>query len=69
MKTLGIILLAIGVIVMGITAFDFVQKRKIGSEEQVEKEQLPFPWKPTAGAVLIAGGIILIGANNKKRVM
>jgi hypothetical protein len=69
MKKLGIVLLALGVILMGVAAFDFVQKRQMGSEEVVEKEELPFPWKPTGGAILIAAGIILMGLNNKKRVM
>jgi uncharacterized membrane protein len=69
LKTIGIILIVAGAIVMAIAAFDFVQKRSAGSEEVVESEKLPFPWKPTTGAILVAAGIIMLGAHNRKRIM
>lgn len=68
MKKLGIIVLLAGVIVMGFAAYKFIEQRKRGSEEQVQDENIPFPWLPTVGALLTAGGIIMMGSGNYKRV-
>jgi uncharacterized membrane protein YidH (DUF202 family) len=62
MKKIGLILLLIGVLVMGYAAFKFVKDKKLGSEEQVQDQTLPFPWLPTTGALLIASGIIVMGS-------
>ncbi|HEX8516589.1 MAG TPA: hypothetical protein VF868_10345 [Bacteroidia bacterium] len=68
MKKLGTILLIAGVVLMGYAAFKFVKDKKHGSEEQVQDQSLPFPWIPTTGALLTAGGIILLGSGRFKRV-
>jgi hypothetical protein len=67
MKTLGIVTLVLGIIIMGFASWDFIHKKKLGTEESVEGEPLPFPWKPTAGALCVAGGIIMISASRDKR--
>ena len=68
MKKFGIIVLIAGVLVMGVTAYKFIEQKKRGSEEQVQDHPLPFPWLPTAGALLIAGGIIMMGAGRFRNV-
>jgi hypothetical protein len=65
MKKIGIIILSAGIILMGVAAFKFVKQKNRGSEEQVQNEPLPFPWMPTAGALLIAGGIIMMGSGRR----
>lgn len=68
MKKLGLIVLILGVIVMGYTAVKFVKQKKMGSEEEVQNEPQPFPWMPTVGALLTAGGIIMMGSGRFKKV-
>jgi hypothetical protein len=68
MKKIGILLLIVGVFLMGYASVKFIKDKKRGSEEQVQDQVLPFPWLPTAGAVLIAGGIILMGSGRFRRV-
>jgi hypothetical protein len=65
-KTIGIILLSLGIVISLYIGFEFVQKKRLGSEERVEGQTLPFPWKPTAAAVCIAGGIILIAVSRRR---
>ncbi|MCW3102117.1 MAG: hypothetical protein JWO09_557 [Bacteroidetes bacterium] len=68
MKKFGIIVLIAGVVIMGITAYKFIEQRKRGSEEQVQDRSVPFPWLPTVGALLTAGGIIMLGSDRFRRV-
>ena len=68
MKKLGLVMLIVGVLIMGYTAVKFVKQKKEGSEERVQSEPLPFPWMPTAGALLTAGGIILMGSGRFRKV-
>ena len=68
MKKIGILLLVVGVFMMGFAAVKFIKQKNKGSEEQVQDQVLPFPWLPTTGAVLIAGGIILMGSGRFRRV-
>lgn len=68
MKKLGIVVLLIGVLVMGFAAYKFIEQKKRGSEEQVQDENVPFPWLPTVGALLTAGGIIMMGSGNYRKV-
>ena len=68
MKKFGVVVLIVGVILMGIAAFKFIKQRERGSEEQVQDENLPFPWLPTTGALLTATGIIMMGSGRYKRV-
>jgi len=66
MKKLGIIILSVGIIFMGIAAFKFVKEKNRGSEEEMQKEPIPFPWLPSTGALLTAAGIIMIGSGSRK---
>jgi hypothetical protein len=69
MKKLGIVILSVGIILMGVAAYKFIKDKRRGSEEEVQKEPVPFPWLPTAGALLTATGIIMIGSGDKKTVI
>ncbi|MDF2436624.1 MAG: hypothetical protein K0Q95_1000 [Bacteroidota bacterium] len=68
MKKLGVLVLILGVVIMGYTAVKFVEQKKRGTEEQVQDKPLPFPWLPTVGALLTAGGIIMMGSGRFRRV-
>jgi len=65
MKKLGIFLFTAGIIVMLYAAFNFVREKRMGSEEDVKGQNLPFPWYPTVGGVLIATGIIAMVTSKK----
>ncbi|MCW3071510.1 MAG: hypothetical protein JWO44_1400 [Bacteroidetes bacterium] len=68
MKKIGIIVLIVGIVVMGVAAYKFIEQKKRGSEEQVQDRSLPFPWLPTVGALLTAGGIIMMGSGRVRKV-
>ena len=68
MKKIGIVFLILGALTMGYAAVKFISQKNQGSEEQVQDENVPFPWVPTVGAVLTAGGIILLGLGRGKKV-
>jgi hypothetical protein len=68
MKKIGIILLIAGLFLMGFAAYKFIEQKKRGSEEQVQDQNVPFPWIPTVGALLTAGGIIMMGSGKFKKV-
>jgi len=63
MKKTGIIILTIGVLLMGIAAYNFVMGKRAATK--TEKSPLPFPWLPTAGALFTATGIIMLGSKGK----
>jgi hypothetical protein len=70
MKTLGIVLAAIGLMMMIYTGFNYVTKEKvvdIGPIEINKETNHPVQWSPIVGAVLLVGGIVIIvtGKNAK----
>jgi hypothetical protein len=70
MKTFGIFLAAIGLIMMIYTGFNYMTKEKvvnIGPIEINKETNHPVKWSPIVGAVLLVGGIIIIvtGKNAK----
>jgi len=69
MKSAGIVLAAIGIIMMLYTGFNYVTEKRvidIGSLK-VDKEQNHFvSWSPIVGGVLLVGGILLIVTNRGK---
>lgn len=66
MKTLGIVVLALGIIMTIFTGFNIITKEKvvdIGPLEVNKEEKTPVYWSPVTGGVLIvAGAIILVAA-------
>ena len=69
MKTIGIILLVIGLLMTVITGFTLVTKKKVADVGPIEiskQEKTPIYWSPITGAVLEGGGIILLLFARKK---
>lgn len=71
MKTLGIILLVVGGLMMAITGFNYVTKEKVvdlGPLEINKEKSHPVQWSPIVGGVLLLGGIIALSSSRKKIV-
>lgn len=68
MKTLGMVLAAIGLIMMIYTGFNFVTKEKVvdlGPIEINKETNHPVQWSPIIGAVLLVGGIVIFATSKK----
>jgi len=69
MKNLGIVLIALGIIMMVITGVNFVTKKKVvdlGPVEINKEESHPVNWSPIVGAILLIGGIAVVATDKKK---
>jgi uncharacterized membrane protein YidH (DUF202 family) len=69
MKNLGIILIAIGIVLMLITGFNFVTKDKVvdlGKVEISKQRNHPVSWSPIVGVVLLAAGVVVLVSGRKK---
>jgi len=67
-KYLGIALVAIGVLMMIYTGFNYVTTEKVvdlGVIEINKQNNHPVQWSPIVGGVLIVGGIVLMAFNKK----
>jgi hypothetical protein len=70
MRTLGIVLIVLGFVMMIVTGFNVVTKKKVvdlGPLEVNKEQHTPVNWSPILGAALLIGGISVI-AMDKKRV-
>jgi len=68
MKTLGIVLAAIGLIMMIYTGFNYVTKEKVvdlGPIEINKETNHPVQWSPIIGAVLLVGGVVIFATGKK----
>lgn len=68
-KYLGIVLVAIGVIMMVYTGFNYVTKDKVvdlGPLQISKNENHPVQWSPIIGGILLVGGILIIVTGKKK---
>jgi drug/metabolite transporter (DMT)-like permease len=71
MKKIGAILLILGVILMLIVGYNFYTEKSVaGLEPRQPYEEVshPFPWYPVIGAVLVAGGIILMATSKRRKL-
>lgn len=69
MKTIGIVLIVLGVIMMIYTGFNYVTKEKVvdlGPIQINAEKNHPVQWSPIVGLVLIVGGIVVIAVDKKK---
>lgn len=69
MKTLGIALLVIGIIMTAFTSMNIVTEKKVvdlGNIEISKKEKTPIYWSPITGGILAVAGILVLALNNKK---
>lgn len=67
-KTIGIILVVLGLVMMVYTGFTYVTTEKvvdIGPIEIEKKKNNPVEWSPIVGLVLLVGGIIVISRHKK----
>jgi len=70
MRTLGIILLIIGIVMMIINGFSFKQKENvanIGSLEINKEETKRVSWPTYAGAAVTVAGVVLLVVGGKKK--
>jgi uncharacterized membrane protein YidH (DUF202 family) len=68
MKTLGIILIVVGGLMMAITGFNYVTKEKVvdlGPLEINKEKSHPVQWSPIIGGVLVIGGIVALAMKKK----
>lgn len=69
-KTLGIILVALGIVMLIYTGFSFVTTEKVVDlgPIQINKEKNHFvQWPPVVGAILLIGGVVVIAFDKKTR--
>ena len=69
MKTVGIILLVIGLVMTVFTGFNLITKKKvvdIGKLEINKEEKTPIYWSPITGGILAAAGVVILVVGNKK---
>jgi hypothetical protein len=63
MKSLGIVLASIGLIMMIYTGFNLVTKEKVVDLGPIEINKTinhPVQWSPIVGTILLVGGIVII---------
>jgi uncharacterized membrane protein YdcZ (DUF606 family) len=68
MKNVGIVLVVIGIVMMLITGFNVITKKKvvdIGPIEINKEEKHPIQWSPIIGGILLVGGIVIIATGKK----
>ena len=69
MKTAGIVLLVLGIIMMVYTGFNMVTKEKVvdlGPLEVNKEKNHPVSWSPIVGLALMVGGIAIIVTNRNR---
>jgi len=69
MKTLGVILIVIGVVMLIVTGFSYTTEETVIDagplELNAEKEE-SVNWPPYAGGIALVAGVILVVADRKK---
>jgi len=67
-KTLGIVLIAIGAVMLIWTGFTYTKKEKVVDAGPIEisaDKQKSVNWPPYAGAVLLVGGVLLVALTKR----
>lgn len=71
MKTLGIVLIVIGIVMIAYTGFNYVTTEKVvdlGSIKINKEKNHPVQWSPIIGVVLLIGGIVVIAIDKKNHI-
>ena len=71
MKTTGMVLLAIGLLLTIFTTFQFFTKEKVvdlGPIKINAEKNHPVQWSPIVGIVLLVGGIVIVLIDKKAKV-
>ena len=69
MKTVGIVLLVIGIVMTLFTGFTLITKKKVvdvGPIEVNKEEKTPIYWSPITGGVLAVAGLVIILMGKRK---
>jgi uncharacterized membrane protein YdcZ (DUF606 family) len=69
-KTIGIVLVVIGMLMMLYTGINFVTRENVvdlGPVQINKEENHPVQWSPIVGALLLTGGIVVIVTNKNKK--
>jgi uncharacterized membrane protein YidH (DUF202 family) len=67
-RTLGIVVIAIGIIMMIYTGFNYVTSEKVvdlGPIKISAEKDHPVQWSPIVGVVLLVGGILIVITSKK----
>lgn len=70
-KKAGIVFIIIGALLMAYTGFNYVTTEKVvdlGPIQINQEKSHPVKWSPVIGAVLLAGGIIMVIVAKKTRI-
>ena len=68
-KTIGILLLAVGLAMLIWTGFSYTQREKVidaGPVHVSADKQKSVTWPPYAGGILLVGGIIILVSGRRK---
>jgi uncharacterized membrane protein YidH (DUF202 family) len=68
-KTIGIVMIVLGIIMLMYTSFNYVTTEKVVDigPIQINKEvNHPIKWSPIIGIIIAVGGIVLIVVGTKK---
>lgn len=69
MKTLGIVVLVLGIVMTIFTGFNVITKEKVvdlGPVEINKEEKTPVYWSPITGGILIVAGAVILVAGKRK---
>ena len=69
MKSFGVIVIVLGIIMTTMTGFNIVTRKKVadfGSVEINKEEKTPVYWSPVTGGILLAAGVIVLVASKRK---
>lgn len=70
-KTIGIVLIVLGIIMLSYTGFNYVTKEKVvdlGPIEINKENNHPVKWSPIIGIILLVGGIAVTVTGSKSRL-
>jgi uncharacterized membrane protein YidH (DUF202 family) len=68
-KTLGIVVIVIGILMMIYTGFNYVTTERVVNLGPVKinaEKNHPVQWSPIVGAVLLVGGIVIVLTGKKE---
>jgi hypothetical protein len=69
MKTLGVFLIVVGLVMSIFTGFNIITKKTVvdlGAVEIKSSEKTPIYWSPITGGVLAVAGVLVLMASKKK---
>lgn len=68
MKTIGIVIIALGILMMVYTGFNYITTKNVvdlGAIQINKETNHPVQWSPIVGVLLLVGGIVIIATSKK----